>query len=365
MDELHYVDCDPQKIWDAMAAAHIEAGGSVLFPGDEKEILLRGMQAVLVAQSADYDNAARMQTLRYAKGDYLKNLGENAHVPYLDARPATGILRVTIRKRSGSVVIPAGTLFTLDGLLTYEATEDAGTLSDGLDDVVLTVPVSCTTRGTAGNGLAAGTTLNPVSTEANIVASVLVSETSGGREAEDEEEYRERIRTSGGMNATTGTVERYASVALSASTAVLDARPVRTGDGEVTVYLILEDGLTEDEAKKVQGEVEAALTPKTQRPLTDRVIIALAEEVPYTISLEFTMQDGAKLSDALTTIDAFKAEQEGICGIAFDPNRLLSALYLAGCTRVQFRAGSTLNGSSNIVWTEISEHQRWKGTISA
>ena len=46
--ELHYVTYDPEELWQAMVTAYIGAGGDLLYPGDEKEMLLRGVQAALV-----------------------------------------------------------------------------------------------------------------------------------------------------------------------------------------------------------------------------------------------------------------------------------------------------------------------------
>ena len=64
--ELHYITFDPDEMWQAMNLAYIEAGGDVLYAGDEKEMLLRGVQAILMQAFAGVDNALRMATLRDA-----------------------------------------------------------------------------------------------------------------------------------------------------------------------------------------------------------------------------------------------------------------------------------------------------------
>ena len=51
--ELHYLTYDPEAIWDEMHDAYIEAGGEALYPGDEKEMLLRSVQAVLCRRSRE------------------------------------------------------------------------------------------------------------------------------------------------------------------------------------------------------------------------------------------------------------------------------------------------------------------------
>ena len=39
--ELHYLTYDPDEIWAEMQRAYVENGGDILYPGDEKEMLLR------------------------------------------------------------------------------------------------------------------------------------------------------------------------------------------------------------------------------------------------------------------------------------------------------------------------------------
>lgn len=74
--EIHYLTYDPEKIFQEMNLAYIQAGGDILYPGDEKEMLLRGVQAMIVQVFAGVDAALRMDTLRYAVGDYLDIYGE-------------------------------------------------------------------------------------------------------------------------------------------------------------------------------------------------------------------------------------------------------------------------------------------------
>ena len=69
--EIHYLSYDPEEIWKEMILAYIEAGGDILYPGDEKEMLLRGVQSIVTQVFAGVDAALRTDTLRYAVGEYL------------------------------------------------------------------------------------------------------------------------------------------------------------------------------------------------------------------------------------------------------------------------------------------------------
>ena len=66
--ELHYMQCDPEKLWDKMIEAYVDAGGDILYPGDEKEMLLRSVQADIIQVVMAVDNALRMMTLRNIPG---------------------------------------------------------------------------------------------------------------------------------------------------------------------------------------------------------------------------------------------------------------------------------------------------------
>ena len=63
--ELHYVTYDPKAIWLDMMMAYIEAGGDILYPGDEKEMLLRSVLADVVQVLANVDNALRKILICY------------------------------------------------------------------------------------------------------------------------------------------------------------------------------------------------------------------------------------------------------------------------------------------------------------
>ena len=87
--ELHYLTYFPDEIWNRMMENYVEAGGDILYPGDEKEMLLRSVQADIIQVFAGVDNAIRMSTLRYAVGDYLDIIGEQRGCERISASAAT------------------------------------------------------------------------------------------------------------------------------------------------------------------------------------------------------------------------------------------------------------------------------------
>ncbi|MBR3740544.1 MAG: baseplate J/gp47 family protein, partial [Clostridia bacterium] len=224
--ETHYIDFDQEALWDRMHRAYIRAGGDILYPGDEKEILLRAVQAIAIAVMADVDSALRMDTLTYAMGEYLKLYGEKRFCIYQEAVAATAPVIITFYATGYSRIIEAGTLLTADGALLYELTEDI-TLTGTAQEINTTV--RCTTPGAIGNGLYAGVELQFIQPVDGLVSAVVAEDASGGVDAEDEEAYRERIRRYGLASVTTGPYMLYESQAMAVSTQILDARALNDG----------------------------------------------------------------------------------------------------------------------------------------
>lgn len=92
--ELHYLNYDPDAIMNAMLSAYMEAGGDILYPGDEKSMLLSAVQAVITQAFAGVDAALRMGTLRYAEGEYLDVIGETRMCERFEATNAKATIAI-------------------------------------------------------------------------------------------------------------------------------------------------------------------------------------------------------------------------------------------------------------------------------
>lgn len=357
--ELHYVDYDEEKTWDEMILTYIEAGGDILYPGDEKEILLRGVLAIATAIMAKVDSALRMDTLTYATGDYLKEYGKKRNCIYIDAVPATAPVTITFSASGVAQTLQAGTELTADGTIIYMLSDDLSIT--GTEQVIHTT-VTCKTSGTIGNGLNSGAQLQFIESVDGFVSAIVTETASGGTDAEDEEVYRERIRNYGLASVTTGPSQQYESTAKAQSTKIVDAKAINDGDGEVGIYLILEDGA--DQAS-IFNSITNALSSVTTRPLTDHVAVHEADPVTYTLDTKVWYSQYAGIDDDVTaTIESYKTWQNNTIGRAFNPDKLIAMLYQAGCERVQFLSTSSFNGSSTIEYTDIQASKHCSGSIT-
>lgn len=355
--ELHYLTYDPEEIWAEITAAYADAGGDILYPGDEKEILLRAVQSVLVQVFAGVDHALRMQTLRYAVGDYLDVLGEQRNCPRIAAAAAKATIRISFRATGETNTMPAGTAFTADGSLFFLTDGDIYVTGD-LQTV--TAQVTADRTGTDGNSLLAGTQLFPAAADPAIVDVTAATDAAGGTDREDDETYRERIRESGLASVSTGPARQYEAAAMAVSSEILDAAALNGGAGVVGIYLIL----TEDAPASILSQVEAALSADDVRPLTDTVTVQEATPVAYTLAVQYRCDGSSQANAAIAAAaEEYQSWQDNKVGRAFDPDKLTAMLYAAGATRVIFASGSAFDGGA-VAYTEIEPTERCLGTIA-
>ena len=358
--DLVYVACDPDALWAAGIELYMNNGGGILYPGDEKEMLLRSFVALMAQGLAAANEGIKMRTLRYAVGEFLNVVGEKAFCDRITARPASGEVTIVFAQSGISQTIEAGAQMTADGEKYYKTTADI--VQTGFAQTVV-AKIECTEAGSKGNGLAEGTMMQMARNNPAIASITVSSAAIGGNDLEEEEAYRERIRTNGGAAVTTGTTFQYRADALAASSDVIDAKPVKNADRTVTVHLLLKEGA--DEASVIAA-VLAALNPDNRRPLSDSVSAGIAEALPYTLNLSYALPDTAT-ADVAQAVAACVAEyidwQENEIAKAFNPYYLVSAMYTAGATMVTIDESSSFNGGA-AVYTAIGKNQRCKGTVS-
>ena len=356
--ELHYLTYDPEAIWEAMIITYVNEGGDILYPGDEKEILLRTVQSIVTQVFAATDNALRMQTLRYALGEYLDVLGEMRDCIRIAAQAATASVTFTFTESGQSKVICAGTAMTADGEYFYTTAQDF--TQTGYAQTAI-VKVICSQKGSAGNGLIAGTQMQLAITNPAVQSVFVTTSAAGGNNEEDDEAYRARIRLHGLTSVTTGPSAQYESKAKNVSSEILDAKAVNTSAGNVGVYLILE---SDTGAETILQSVRDALSAEDVRPLTDTVTVSEAEELTYTLNAQYSAEEGSDITAALAeAMEEYKKWQDNAIGRAFNPDHLMASFYQAGATRVVWGAGSEFNGG-DVEYTAIDATKRCKGTIT-
>lgn len=356
--EVHYLTYNPDEIWKEMIAAYVNAGGDVLYPGDEKEMLLRGVQSIVMQVFAGVDAALRMDTLRYAVGEYLDIYGEKRNCIRIPAEAATGMVEITFRASGTAKTIPVGTALTADGERLYLLTEDV--VQTGYAQTV-SAGIVCQETGSVGNGLVAGTQMQFLASNPAILSVFVSQEASGGQDKESDSSYRERIRSYGLINTTTGPKMQYESAAMDVTSEILDAEAINLGAGKVGVYLLLAN---DTGAAAILQSVADALNAQNVRPLTDMVEVFRADAVPYKLVVQCSQEAGSNITAALNAaVEEYRVWQDESIGRAFNPDKLMAMLYQAGATRVVWGDGSNFNGGP-VQYTTIAENAYCKGDIA-
>lgn len=356
--ELHYLTYDPNKIMEEMLVAYMDEGGDILYPGDEKSMLLNAVLAIITQAFAGVDNALRMATLRYAVGDYLDVIGETRMCTRVEAAAAKAKIGITEDASGEGRLLEAGlSVVDSDGVL-YTLDEDVELYGTG---ATVEADITCAETGAKGNAIRTGAYLQFSTPQPGIVSVVCTQDASGGMDRESDDAYRERIRVSGAKNITTGTALQYEAVTKGVSSEIIDASAVNGGNGVVNVYIIVSD--SEHAAALIQS-VRKALNGNDARPMTDVVNVYQATDMPYTLNVEYYAETGVDIQDAvLDAVEAYQQWQDEVIGRAFNPDMLISKLYVAGCQRVTFGSGSNFNGGA-VEYTEIGDGKRCKGTIN-
>lgn len=357
-NEIHYLAYDPEEIWKEMIVAYVEAGGDILYPGDEKEMLLRGVQAIVTQVFAGVDVALRMDTLRYALGEYLDIYGEKRNCTRIPAQAATCTVEIKFQASGTAKTIAAGTALTGDGEHLYLLTEDVE--QTGYEQTI-TAEVVCRESGGIGNGLLAGTQMQFMVPNPAVVSVYAIQDASGGQDEEDDDTYRERIRTFGLINTTTGPQTQYESAAMDVTSEILDARALNLGAGVVGIYLLL---ASDTGAAAILENVKAALNAQDVRPLTDTVEVYRATQMPYELKVQYAQEAGSNITTAVAeAVEEYQKWQDEEIGRAFNPDKLMAMLYQAGAIRVVWGDGSHFN-SGAVEYTTIAENAHCKGTIT-
>lgn len=359
-NRLHYVALDSDELWDEMTMAYYAAGGDLLYPGDEKEMLLRAVQLLAISILAKVDSALRMDTLTYAIGEYLKEYGRKRNCEYLEAVAATAPITITMTQTDYPRTLAAGTRLTADGVVLWETVEEIYITGAAQ---AITTTIQCVKAGATGNGLTANTEMQFLEGLEGLTSAIVTANASGGVDAEDEEEYRERIRTYGLATVTTGPAEQYVKSAMEVTSQIIDAAALNDGDGEVGVYLLTEAGA---DTETIYAAVLAKLNGESERPLTDNVSVYGATDKAYTLNVKVWREAHVQLTQSVDdTIEEYQAWQDQKIGRAFNPDKLIAMLYQSGCSRAEFISGSSGIDGGNVEYTEIPARARCKGTITS
>lgn len=353
---IKFVEYDSEAIIDRLVEQFETALGETLQPSDERRIFLNNLAQVIVGINSNINETGNNVLLRYAKGEALDAIGEMLGVTRMEAGYAKCTLQYTLSEaQSSPITIPKGHKVTPDGVRHF-ATDKALTIPTG--SLSGTVTATATQAGADYNGFGIGAIKYVTDNTVTFLASVSNTTASGGgSDKETDESLRERIRLVPESYTTAGSEEAYIYWAKSASNDVGDVVPYSTvndttlteeereaGAGKVYIYFLKADGTLPDTTndKELIDTIQQVVSAEDVRPLTDWVIVAPPETVPYSVKFDYyiseenSLNESAIISAVNEAVNTYVKWQGEKIGRDINPDRLRQLVLNAGASRVVF-----------------------------
>lgn len=295
------------------------------------QVIYQGLQQV--------DKAGKMNFLKYAYGDYLKNLAALKKV--FENEPEKASVKVKWKlaeARESATPIPAGSRITADYAVYFE-TEDYTEIPAG--ETEITVIMYCTEAGEQGNGYMAGELSVMVDPVAFIESVANTETTAGGTGTESDQSIAERTYLAPSSFSTAGPDDAYVYHAKDLSSDVGDVVPTSPTPGVVDIRFILKDGSIPSETMIQQ--MQAHLQQRSKRPLTDKVQVAAPDVVTYNTDFTYYINasdtgSAMQIQDQVAqAVKDYQLWQGTGIGRDINPDELLSFLKKAGVKRATIR----------------------------
>lgn len=238
---ITFVDVDTASLVEEMEADFTSYTGRKLAKADPMRLILLWFADILARQRAVIDAAAKMNSPRFAEGEYLDLLCELFdRAGRRQASPARTTIRFYLsEKRPSTVAVAAGTRVRGDweGVSAVFETEEELLIPPGKEyGDVSAVSVE---NGTAANGFPAGTVTECVDVFNYYRASENLTVSEGGADTETDAEFYEQMRKSMEGYSTAGPEGAYEYWAKAANPGIADVKAtseVEYGTALLPVY---------------------------------------------------------------------------------------------------------------------------------
>ena len=340
LSEVIFAEKDPDKITSGILSIYESLTGRTLARADPVRLFLDAVILSIIQQRNLIDFAAKQNLLAYASGSYLDHIGALLGVSRLEASHAVTTVRFTLSTPfANNVVIPSGTrVSTGDGAVfstVYDCVIPKGTL-------IGEVTTRCVNAGTSGNGYAPGQVNRLVDVLGFGTKAENITETSGGTDAESDENFRERIQIAPESFSVAGPKEAYRYFARSANADIIDVAvmgPPDTNPGYVDIYPLMTGGtLPSDE---VLGEVLKVCSAENVRPDTDYVSVKSPVSVNYSLNVKYWIDDKDSVnssyirSEVESEVEGWILWQRQKLGRDINPSELIRRVINAGAKRCE------------------------------
>ena len=255
------------------------------------------------------DKAGKMNSLKYAYGDYLEHIGAFKNVARSAAKRAQVPVRFTLSQaRESAVGIDKGVTVTADQKVFFEVTEYAEIPAG---ETETTLVLTCTEAGEAGNKYAPGE-INILCDPAGFIESVANTEESGGGEAQmSDDALREKIYLAPSGYSVGGPDDAWVTMAKNYSAEVSDVEVWSGEDSVVNICVMLKDG-------KIPGNDFLAplaeyLSAPDRKPTADYIKVQPPAAVDYHIEAVYYIAEGNKTAAGAIQAEVQQAVSDYVC----------------------------------------------------
>ena len=285
IDDITFDEILEEMISDYESFYEEKTGQKItLRPGDKEYIHIRIEAAQYYQMYLKLDNSAKMNLLKYSKGDFLKHLGAFKKTFIDQPKAAIVTARFTLSGvRKDVIYIPAGTRITAGDAIYFE-TDEYAEISAGAEYV--DIPCTCQTVGTVGNDYIVGQISTIVDPVPYVAAVSNITKSEGGTGEESEESFRERIFLAPSSYSTAGPADAYEYwVKQYNSAAIEDVRIHEPEEAIVDIRILLKGG--EIPSQTFCDGALAYLKENPIIPLTDNDQVAPPDIVNYKLKATY------------------------------------------------------------------------------
>ena len=335
MPDVNFIEHDPATIKQEMVADYEAYTGRTLAAGDPVRQMILWMADKFVQLSAAHNAGDQQTLLSYAQGKHLEAIGSLFQTARLPSAKAVTTIRFTLSEAvANAYTIPKGFLVT-NGVVTFE-TDDELVIAPGKTEGNMTA--TCTIEGDVGNGYLEGQISTIVNPMTFLASATNISETSGGADAETDEDLADRIRLAPNAFSVAGPERAYIYHAYSVSSSIIDVSVTSPTPGVVHVMPLTEGGNLPSE--ELLEQIEERLTDDDVRPLTDEVHAIAPTPVEYEIVVDYWInEDDKNRSSAiqkavLDAVEKYRVWQQTKIGRDILPAQLIHEVIGAGAYRI-------------------------------
>ena len=293
-EELELIVADPAEIFEEAKKIYKELSGNEVVPASEESYLLSTISAVLGNIKAEMNRVALENYLPFArnkrldlKGKFYGSRGER-----LGANPARTTMRCHISTTvERDVVIPKGTRFIYKTFIFIS--EEEYKIAKG--KLYVDIPVVCETTGDIGIILT-GEVKEIVDRYDYFESCENITEVTGGRDIENDEEYRERIEEIPESFTSAGSEGAYKFWTKRASSLVTDVTIKSPSPNTLDIYVCNNQSLIALEEK---NKIKEYLEQEDIKALNDKITIKDPSSYKYKIKIKYYLYKNAKNSKEL------------------------------------------------------------------